>query len=121
MFLELLYYFLSMDSVIISISSLFLLGHGLLYFAKILIDSTCDFVAFQVSSENQFLNDNAHEKLVSYMARASALGISERTFVFSLSAGIVAMVSFTCFLMKEFNVDIVCCSFVGLAIIQQCS
>ena len=62
-FLELLYFFLSLDSWLLSHVSLFLLGHGLLYFAKVLLDSICDFFSFQVSSADQFLNFNAHEKL----------------------------------------------------------
>jgi hypothetical protein len=119
MFLELMYFFLAMDSWWISLSSLFLIGHGLVYLLKILVDSTCDFFSFQISNDDQFLNDNAREKIVRYLRWASYLNISDRTVVVCGSIGTALLISFTYALMRIFNVDLICSTLVCAAIFQQ--
>ena len=120
MFLELFYFFLTLDSWLLALGSLFLLGHGLLYFIKILIDGACDFFSFQVSQETLFVNDQAHETLSRYLSWATALGISQNSFVYSLSSSIIGVIALVFLLLKDFYVDPISSIFVCLAVTQQC-
>jgi hypothetical protein len=119
-FMELLYFFLSLDAWPLSYAALFLLGHGLLYFAKVLLDSICDFFSFQVSSPDQFLNFNAHERLERYIVLARERRVSESVLAALFSVGGVVAIGLTTGVLRLCFADNLCTVFVVLALSIQC-
>eukprot|EP00047_Mylnosiga_fluctuans_P017100 m.58737 g.58737 ORF g.58737 m.58737 type:complete len:748 (-) comp6922_c0_seq2:121-2364(-) len=118
-FLELFYYFLSMDSLFVSVSSIFLIGHGLLYFAKILVDSTCDFLSFQVSSDAEYVNNNARTKLLRYLSWTRAVGLPYSMLLAAVMCSASSILYFNIALLREANLDWFCVGVVVTSLSHQ--